>query len=95
MNLQWILLLGFAFALGSVACGLIAAGYKWGRFAALQSLRSGSGKWKAYLVGLFPPLIFALTLGTRNSFASPELIFLWVGLPSAIGTRIRYHAGLE
>ena len=93
MSLEWIILLSFAFVLGAVACGLIAAGYKWGRFAALRTLTNGSAKWKAYLLALVPPLAFAITLGSANNFVSPSVIFLWVAIPAAIGTRLRYQAG--
>jgi hypothetical protein len=92
MNLAWVLLLAFIFVIGAAVCCVVGAAYWWGRFSSIQTIRNCSSRQKAYMAALLPSVVFAVCFRFNPDLA-PHAVdaFLWLGVPAALGTTMRYR----
>ena len=73
---------------------VLLAGYQWGKYAGRMALARDVPKWKAYMLALLPPAVFAAALmldGTMHPVAGQT--FLALAAPAAIGACVRFNQG--
>ncbi len=84
-----------AMSSGPLVMGLVLlAGYQWGRYAGKMALESDNPKWKAYLLALMPPAVFAAALLLDGALAPlVGQTFLALAAPAIIGACVRINYG--
>ncbi|MEZ5352130.1 MAG: hypothetical protein R2762_05795 [Bryobacteraceae bacterium] len=72
--------------------GLLAAGYRWGGFAAAEVMRVPGSKWKAYVVAVLPAASFSAAFHFDQDLAVfAGTAFFTVGLAAVFGCFVRWN----
>lgn len=80
---------------GPIAIGIaLLAGYQWGKYAGRMALARDNPKWKAYLLALVPPAMFAAALLVDGSlYHLAGEMFLALAAPATVGACVRFNYG--
>ena len=71
---------------------LLAAGYRWGGFAASEVMRVPGKKWKAYVVALLPAASFSAAFQFDRSLAVfGGTAFFTIALAAVFGCFVRWN----
>ncbi len=72
--------------------GLVAAGYRWGGFAASEVMRIPGSKWKAYVVAVLPAAAFSAAFHFDPSLAIfAGTAFFAVAVAAVFGCFVRWN----
>jgi hypothetical protein len=89
----WLaLLIIVCLALTLASLGLVAAGYRWGGFAASEVMRIPGAKWKAYVVAVLPAASFSLAFHfDRSLTVFAGTAFFAIAVAAVFGCFIRWN----
>jgi hypothetical protein len=76
--------------------GLLAAGYRWGQYAAREVMLIPGAKWKAYVAALLPAAGFSAALHFDVTMApSAHTAFFIVATAAVFGVFVRWNIRRE